>query len=253
MIVSTLPAARETLTVIVPCLNEVGNVARTVESVRAVLARIDLAGEIELVDDGSTDGTAREMERLCAAHEGVRMHVNPRNLGVGRSVLQAYDRIPPGHWVTVVAGDNEIVFDSIRYHLDIRDRYDIVLGYLQNPIIRTIPRRMASEAFTRTIRLIYGYPYRYLNGLKLYRVEAFRGIDVVSSGHAFNAELLAKAVLRNPNLRIGEAPFVARGRATGFSKAIRLRSVLQAMSDVYRGYRSVSAYRELVVQRQIHD
>ncbi|MBK8595004.1 MAG: glycosyltransferase family 2 protein [Holophagales bacterium] len=247
------PGTRESLTVIVPCLNEEGNIARTVKSVRAVLATIDLEGRIELIDDGSTDGTVREMERLCEAHEGIGMHVNPRNLGVGRSVLQAYDRIPEGHWATVAAGDNEIVFDSIRNHLEMRHRYDIVLGYLQNSIIRTIPRRIASEAFTRTIRLIYGYPYRYLNGLKLYRVDAFRGIDVVSSGHAFNAELLAKAVLRNPNLRIGEAPFLARGRAMGNSKAIRLRSVLKAVSDVYRGYRSVSAYRELAVRMQSED
>lgn len=250
MIPSTLPQPVDALTVLVPCMNEAGNVARTVESVQKVFSKIDLSGHIELIDDGSTDGTVREMERLCATYGNVKMHVNPRNLGVGRTVLQAYERVPQGHWVTVAPGDNEIIFDSIRNHLAVRDQYDIVLGYLQNSVIRTIPRRLASEAFTRSVQVVYGYPYRYLNGLKLYRVEAFRGIDVVSGGHAFNAELIAKAVLRNPNLRIGEAPFLARGRAVGSSKAFRPGSVMRAVSELVRGYRSVSEYRERVVRAQ---
>lgn len=248
MIDSTLPKSIEAMTVIIPCINEEGNIAATVASVQAVLAKLDLQGEIMLIDDGSRDGTVAEMEKLCAAHDNVNMHVNPKNLGVGRSVLDAYERIPDGHWVTVAPGDNEIIFDSIRNHVAVRDQYDIVLGFLQNAIIRTIPRRLASQAFTRTVQVVYGYPYRYLNGLKLYRVEAFRGLDVVSSGHAFNAELLAKAVLRNPKLRIGEAPFLARGRAMGSSKAFKPSSMLKAVSDLYRGYRSVAEYRERVVR-----
>jgi hypothetical protein len=84
--------------------------------------------------------------------------------------------------------------------------------------------------------------------MKLYHVDCFRGIEVVSSGHAFNAELLAKAVLRNPRLRIGQAPFLARGRALGASKAFRPLGVLRALRDLVRGYRSVSAYRDRVIR-----
>jgi hypothetical protein len=100
----------------------------------------------------------------------------------------------------------------------------------------------------RTVQILYGFSFRYLNGMKLFRAHVFQGIDVEASGHAFNSELLAKAILRNPSLRIGETPFVARGRATGNSKAIRLSAVAQAVAEVGRGWRSVARFRDRVIR-----
>lgn len=61
--------------------------------------------------------------------------------------------------------------------------------------------------------------------------------------------MLAKAQLRRPELRIGEVPFYARGRARGKSKAIRPRSVLRAVWEVFKGARSVGRYRVEMVSR----
>jgi hypothetical protein len=102
------------------------------------------------------------------------------------------------------------------------------------------------------MRILYGFPLRYLNGMKLYRIEAFRGIEVVSAGHGFNAELLAKAVLRNPDLRIGEAPFLARGRAHGQSKAFRPQSIARSVHEALTGYLSVCAYRRQIIAQEQH-
>jgi glycosyltransferase involved in cell wall biosynthesis len=239
---------RELLTVIIPCLDEADVVASTVDEVLALAPRLPLELEILLIDDGSTDGTRAAMEELCRKDPRCRMRVNARNRGQGRSVLDSYAELEPGSWVTVLPGDNEFEFESILGFLELRDRHDLILGYFQNPVIRPFRRRLASAAFTLVANALYGFRFRYLNGMKLYRVDCFRGIEVVSSGHAFNAELLAKAVLRNPRLRIGQAPFLARGRAQGASKAFRPLAVLRALRDVVRGYRSVTAFRDQVIR-----
>lgn len=241
----------ELLTVIVPCLNEEGNLRGTVEDILEVAPTLPVKVEVLLIDDGSTDGTRALMEELCAQHDCVRMRVNPRNLGIGVSVMQAYEEIPAGSWVTGLPGDNEILFGSIRAFLELRDRYDLILGYFQNPVIRTIRRRVFSRAFTTVVGFLYGFSFRYYNGLKLYRVEVFRGIDAESTGHAYMAELIAKAVLRWPLLRIAEAPFAARGRSQGASKAIRPGSVLRAVREAYLGWRSVTRYRRRVLAGEI--
>lgn len=242
----------ELLTVIIPCLDEEDNLAATFQEVSDVAERLPLEVRIILVDDGSSDGTRRLMEDLCARH-GCSMRVNERNLGLGRSVMDAYDDIPDGSWVTVVPGDNEAVFGSILNFMESTERFDVILGYYQNPVIRTLRRRFASWAFTRIVGLLYGFSFRYYNGLKMYKVEAFRGIEVASSGHAYVGELLAKAVLRNPMLRVGEAPFAAKGRGAGSSKAVRPMSILQAFGDVLKGYRSVGRYRQRLLASRADD
>ncbi len=240
---------RELLTVIVPCRNEEGSVRAAVASILAEQPRFDLALAVLLVDDGSSDGTRRVMEEICAEHTECRLRVNARNLGVGRAVMEAYQEIPPASWVTVVPGDNEILFSSIHRFLAVRDAHDIILGYFQNPVIRTVTRRIASRVFTWVVGLLYGFPYRYLNGMKLYRAWVFQGLEIRSSGHAFNAELLAKAVLRYPELRIGEVPFAARGRARGSTKAFRPLSIARALTDVVVGARSVARFRRQMIAR----
>jgi glycosyltransferase involved in cell wall biosynthesis len=239
---------REQLSVVVPCLNEEGNVAATVEEICALAPELPVDVEVVMVDDGSTDRTREIMESLDERFDRTRMIAFDRNQGAGRAALRAFETIPSDNWVTCFPGDNEMVFESVKNFLEVRDRYDLILGYLQNPVIRPIARRAASTLFMQTAKMLYGYDFRYLNGIKLYRRWVFEGIDVVSSGHAINAELMAKAILRKPELRIGEAPFAARGRARGTSKAFKPGSVLKAARETFTGYRSVVDYRKKIIR-----
>ena len=244
---------RELLTVVVPCFNEQDTVEDAVRSIYELAPSLPVDLQVLLIDDGSTDGTKQKMEGLCRNYPACRMKVHPKNVGLGAAVTGSYNDIAPGSWVTVVPGDNEFLFESILNFMEVRNRYDVILGYFQNPVIRTLSRRLASYFFMKTVQFLYGFPYRYLNGMKMYRVDAFRGIEVLSRGHAFNAELLAKALLRNPRLRIGEAQFVWIGRPSvgGSSKAVRPGSILRSVWEVFKGHRSVGRYRKAVLSGMI--
>lgn len=240
----------ELLTVIVPCLDEELALPTTVAEILALAPSLPVEVQVLLIDDGSKDGTWAVMQQLAAVHPELRLHQNPKNLGLGRSVMNAWERLPADSWATVLPGDGEIYFDSIHNFLAVREQYDVILGYVQNPVVRSFERRVASTAFLRVVSALYGFRHQYLNGMKMYRVGALVGIEVLSSGHAFNAELLAKAVLRNPKLRIGEVPFVWRGRAAGQSKAFRPRAILRAMREVYQGVQEVDRYRQAVLSER---
>lgn len=238
----------ETMVVVVPCYNEARNIDLTVAAILRVVPSLPVAVRILMVDDGSTDGTRERMEAICAEHPGCEILANPKNLGIGASVLRAFAHITDATWVTVVPGDNEFYFESIEAFLAVRDDYDLVLGYWQNPVVRPLTRRLASGTYTAVVSLLYGFSYRYVNGLKLMRLEYVRDLDVVARGHAFDSELLARALLRHPKIRVGEVPFVARGRTAGASKAFRPRSVALAVREVAAGFRAVSRYRREVVR-----
>jgi phosphoadenosine phosphosulfate reductase len=241
------PERREVLTVVVPCLNEERSIEATVADIESHRQSLPVDLRLVLVNDGSTDGTEEAMRRLAAQHDNVTVRSHARNMGIGRSVLAAYEDVPAGSWVTVVPGDNEFYFSSIEGFLALRDRFDLILGYVQNGVVRSLRRRFASHVYATAVRSAYGLPFRYLNGMKLYKVEVFKGIEVRSSGHAYNAELIAKSILRNPFLRVAEAPFVLRGRRSGSSRAFRPDAIVKALAEFLRGRRSVNAYRREIL------
>lgn len=243
-------AEKESLSVLIPCLNEEPVVRRTVEEVMEHADALPMSVEVVMIDDGSIDGTRAVMQQLCAEYPLCRMIAHDENRGLGRCVTEAYDTIEDGTWVTVFPGDSEFVFaESIDNLLAARHGHEVVLGYLYNSVVRKLGRRVASTAFLKLTKTLYGFRWRALNGMKLYKVEAFKGIHTVSGGHAYVAELLAKAQLRCPELRITEAPFISRGRSVGNSHAIRPRSVLRAVHETYKGAKDVERYRQEMVAR----
>lgn len=246
----TAGAPGERWRIAVPCFNEELGLEPTVADINALADRVpEMDVEIVMIDDASTDRTREIMERLCERFPRCRMRINPRNLGPGGSVMSLWDETDPDSWFSALPGDNEIVATSMLQHAAVRRDHDLVIGYLQNPIIRPLRRRIGSAVFGALVRTAYAFPFHYLNGPKLYRVWTFQGLDVVAGGHAFNAELMAKALLRRPELRIAEVPFTARGRAAGSSKAFTPRNILRAVREFYLGYRSVSSYRAEIIKK----
>src|SRR6056297_2117734 len=67
--------------VVIPAFNEEATVAKVVENTLAVLGRNhELTGMVIVVDDGSTDSTAKLAEKA-----GVRVLAHPNNMGVGKA------------------------------------------------------------------------------------------------------------------------------------------------------------------------
>ena len=77
-----MAAAPVELSVIVPCLNEEGNLPELSERVLRVFEMGGFEGELILVDDGSTDGTAEAIRNLSRGNERVRGCFHAQNQGI---------------------------------------------------------------------------------------------------------------------------------------------------------------------------
>jgi dolichol-phosphate mannosyltransferase len=75
------------ISVIVPCFNEEGNVELLLEELADALQGIGVSHEILLVDDASTDGTARRVREAMPRYPALRLIQHRLNCGESAAIL----------------------------------------------------------------------------------------------------------------------------------------------------------------------
>lgn len=77
------PAARKSVSIVIPCYNEIGNVEAMAEAVTGVmeseLPQYDW--DLTFIDNDSTDGTREALRGICARNPHVRAILNAKNFG----------------------------------------------------------------------------------------------------------------------------------------------------------------------------
>ncbi len=202
--------------IVIPAFNEAAKIGRDIEAAAAFFAENDLAGEIIIADDGSTDGTA-----------GTAESVDLPDI-VGRSIVRSENHCGKGHAVRSgireACGDFVLFADSglcvpfgnaLRGLQLIRDgECDIAHGSrrLSDSIIRqprSQTRRLVSGAFSALIPHVAGVPDDLTDtqcGFKLYRGDIARELyaDCFTDGFLFDVEIILKACKKGHV--IGEFP-----------------------------------------------
>jgi len=118
------------LSVVIPAFNEVHRLPRTLEDVLAYLARQSYSAEVVVVDDGSTDDTARLVREWPQAKTPLRLVVHPdgRNHGKGATVRRGMAEAV-GQYRLFMDADNSTTLDHIEAFWPWFERgFDVVIG-----------------------------------------------------------------------------------------------------------------------------
>jgi dolichol-phosphate mannosyltransferase len=215
--VSTEAAAPD-LSIIVPALNEAGNIGPLVTRCRAAIARIGVRAEILVVDGGSNDATVAE-----AASAGAL--VLPQ---VGRGyggALRTGFAAARGRFIQTMDSDLSHEPEVIASLWEGRDRADVVIasryapgGGADMPRFRAVLSRILNVTFTTAFRL----PILDISsGFRLYRAEALRRISFAAEDFDVLEEILIKIYIGGGT--ITEVPFQYRPRQAGRSHAKLLK------------------------------
>lgn len=116
------------LSVVVPAYNEELRLQLTLERIIAFLTDATYSWEILVINDGSTDETAKVAERALAfiGDKGRVLH-NPGNRGKGYSVrsgmLEAH-----GKWILMSDADLSTPIEEVSLLMKASEKYDVVIG-----------------------------------------------------------------------------------------------------------------------------
>lgn len=210
---SDIGPARGPISVVIPVMNEEGNLSELHQRLASALSATAVPWEIFFIDDGSTDGTWREITRLRAGDPHVVAIQHRRNFGKAQALANGF-ALASGNTIITMDGDLQDDPDEIPRMIEkLNEGYDLVSGWKQHrqdPRGKTAP----SKLFNWTVRSVTGVNLHDFNcGFKAYRREVTDTIRVYGELHRFTP-VLASA----EGFRIAELPVKHHARAWGKSK-----------------------------------
>jgi glycosyltransferase involved in cell wall biosynthesis len=177
---------KQSLSIIIPMYNEEDNVHPLHEKLTQVLDLMGHPYEIIIVDDGSTDGTARRLKEAAARDERVKVIHLRRNFGQTPAMMAGIDAAQ-GDILIPMDGDlQNDPGDIPKLLAKLDEGYDVVSGWRKDrqdhPLKRNLPSRMANFL----ISFISGvHLHDYGCSLKAYRKEIIKGVKLYGEMHRF--------------------------------------------------------------------
>ena len=207
------PRPIESLSLLIPVMNEEGNLPELYQRLTDRLAGIGLPYEIVFVDDGSVDSTWKLIRGLNEQDPRVVGLKHRRNFGKAQALSTGF-AVVQGDVVVTMDGDLQDDPDELPNFLAMLDEgYDLVSGWKQrrqDPLGKTAPSRV----FNWTVRKTTGVQLHDFNcGYKAYRREVTSSIRLYGELHRFTP-VLASA----EGFQIGELPVKHHARKWGSSK-----------------------------------
>ena len=181
-----------------------------------VTGALGFADEVIVVDNGSSDATAKR-----ARGAGARVVPEPRR-GYGRACLTGARAAPAGSVVVFSDGDGSDEPSAVRRLAApvVEGRADLVVGSRsrrrQERGALAAHQRAGNRVFSTLIRRLWGIPITDLGPMRAIRREDLIGLDMRSATYGWPVEMVVKAA--RCRLRIMEVPVAARRRAGGSSK-----------------------------------
>ncbi|WCB96196.1 GtrB-like O-antigen conversion [Baekduia alba] len=217
------------VSIVLPCHDEAGNVARMVGEATAAARAVADAHEILVVDDGSTDATRAVAAEAARCDERVRLLVHDGNRGYGVALRTGFAAARL-EWVFLTDADCQFDLMDLVAALPLAAASDLVCGYR---VRRADPlhRRLNARAWNGLVDHMFALGVRDVDcAFKLMRRELVQGLALEADGAVVSTELLVRA--RAAGARIGELGVTHRPRAAGRSSGADPAVVLRAFREL---------------------
>jgi glycosyltransferase involved in cell wall biosynthesis len=225
-----ISAVKSRVSVVIPCLDEAATIAECVTSARAVLDETGLAGEVIVVDNGSTDGSG-ELARAAGA-----LVVEEPRRGYGSAYLAGLS-VAQGDYIVMVDADLTYDFREIpRFVRELEDGAQLVVGDRMSSIApgaMTVLSRLGNPLLSGFLNVLHRTNIRDVHcGMRALRRDVLPALNLRTVGMEFASEMVIRATRERLDVR--EIPIELHPRV-GSSK-------LSPFRDGWRHLRVILVY-----------
>ncbi|MCK4407083.1 MAG: glycosyltransferase family 2 protein [Bacteroidales bacterium] len=174
------------ISVIIPLYNEDESLKELNDWIVRVMLSNNFSYEIIYIDDGSSDNSWKEIEKLSAENKNVKGIKFRRNYGKSAALNRGFDAAI-GDVVITMDADLQDSPDEIPglYKMIKEDDFDLVSGWKKkrrDPLTKRIP----SKFFNRSTRIMSGIKLHDFNcGLKAYKKNVIKSIEIHGEMHRY--------------------------------------------------------------------
>jgi glycosyltransferase involved in cell wall biosynthesis len=218
------------VSVVIPCLDEAETIAECVTSARAVLDEAGLAGEVVVVDNGSTDGSG-DLARAAGA-----LVVEEPRRGYGSAYLAGL-AVAQGDYIVMVDADLTYDFREIPHFVrELEDGAQLVVGDRMSniaPGAMSLVSRLGNPLLSGFLNVLHRTNIRDVHcGMRALRRDVLPALNLRTVGMEFASEMVIRATRERLDVR--EIPIELHPRV-GSSK-------LSPFRDGWRHLRVILVY-----------
>jgi glycosyltransferase involved in cell wall biosynthesis len=209
--------------IVVPIYNEQDNISELYRSITSALDVACREYEIILIDDGSTDGSFRELQKIAAEDTRVKVIRFRRNFGQTAAMSAGFDAAG-GSVIIPMDGDlQNDPADIPRLIARIHDGFDVVSGWRRDRKDTFITRKVPSLLANAMISYLTGvHLHDYGCTLKAYRREVLDGINLYGEMHRFVPALASQFGAKVTELPVNHFPRQHGVSKYGMSRTLRV-------------------------------
>lgn len=192
------------LSIVMPCLNEAETLRTCISKALAFLRDNNIAGEIIIADNGSTDGS----QKIAHGLDAKVIHVEQKGYG---AALTGGIEAACGKFTIMGDADDSYDFSSLNpFLVKLREGYDLVMGNRFKGGIKTgamppLHKYLGNPVLTSIGRILFKSPSGDFHcGLRGFNTDSIRKLDLKTTGMEFASEMVVKSTLHN--LKITEVP-----------------------------------------------
>jgi glycosyltransferase involved in cell wall biosynthesis len=174
------------ISIIIPALNEEGEIGETIRKIMEVFDSTERKFEVVVVDDGSTDDTGKRAEEA-----GATVIRHPANAGYGSALLSGIAEAKY-ELIGIIDGDGSYKAEDFHKLLEFSDDFDMVIGARTGVHYRgSFLKKPAREAFHWLAQYITGEKIPDVNsGMRIFKKKALENIShILCRGFSFSTTL----------------------------------------------------------------
>jgi glycosyltransferase involved in cell wall biosynthesis len=210
------------LMIVMPVYNERECILRVINSWLEVIANLNIDCRILVLNDGSDDGTRKELE-VFEDDSRVQI-VDKDNSGHGPTLLMGYKiATEEADWVFQCDSDNEMSPECFGKLWEQKDKYDALFGARVNRI-QSNEREFITKCSRLTVEILFGSGVKDVNTpYRLIRSRLLNKIITQVPENTFAPNVIISGAITKSKQRILEIEVPHEPRKTGESSITRIK------------------------------